>query len=391
MGIYDAKVGDKLTPEQIRQAAGVSPRSDRVVIAEEVAKDEQNVNEAQPTFDEMDKKRDYRYPLTMSSDYPAKIIFRVKKVEGVDALEATGIKKVYNEVSSFVGSFTKDNDESVADGTVDKSTKSKIISDSNIKKKELVSYENNTGGEDLGKVTLPLMSPLRYSDVASYNKTNLGVLGAAAESAALGKNPFAGASLANGQLTKAAGNLAGQAVAKNIGSIIGAAAGALGGGVVAGGLGAIAGSNIGEGLGAAASSATRTASAPNTRTLFENVQMREFSFDFKMIASNEREANEVKNIVKMFRQELYPEKIPLGTSGMPLAYKFPNIFEIEVKNRFQNNPGFKIQRCYLTNVQTTFNEVAKGMFVDGNFIETSISLTFAEIVALDKQKVRMGY
>jgi len=144
-------------------------------------------------------------------------------------------------------------------------------------------------------------------------------------------------------------------------------------------------------LGGAVGGATRIASAPNARSLFKSVGMRKFSFDFQMVANSPEEQKQIKAIVKMFRQELYPEKIAIGSSGVPLGYKFPNLFEIEVKNKFGQNPGFKIQRCYLENVTTAFNETSRGMYSDGQFIDVSVAVTFVEIVALDKQKVRLGY
>ena len=110
-----------------------------------------------------------------------------------------------------------------------------------------------------------------------------------------------------------------------------------------------------------------------------------------MIANNAREAEEIKNIVKFFRQELYPEKISLGESGVPLGYKFPNVFDIQVKNKNNDDAAFKIQQCYLRDIQTSFNSTASGMYNDGQFVEVDISLAFQEIVALDKQKIRDGY
>jgi hypothetical protein len=110
-----------------------------------------------------------------------------------------------------------------------------------------------------------------------------------------------------------------------------------------------------------------------------------------MIARNKREATTIKNIVKFFRQEMYPEVIPLGSSGVPLAYKFPNVFEIDIRNANNENPGFKIQRCYLRDVQTSFNSTAAGMFEDGQFIEVDVTLSFVEITALDKAKIKQGY
>lgn len=363
----------------------------KIVIAKETAESEENVSEVEPTQEDLDRARNYKFPLTMEQEgFPAKIIFKAIKVEGLDVFKETGITKLANTIKKGLDGLS-DEKKSVSEENVSEEEAEKIVADSNVKKKEQVSYENNTGGEEYGRVTLPLQMGLKYNDVAKYNRAaSLGVIGAAAENAMGGQNPFAGATTASGQLSNVAGALVSQAVAKNIGSLLGAAAGATQG-LAGAGLGAIAGANLGEGLGAAVQGATRIASAPNFRTLFENVEMREFAFDFKLIANNREESKAIRDIITFFRQELYPEKIPLGTSGVPLAYKYPNMFEIEVKNRYGQNPGFKIQRCYLQTVSTTFNESTRGMFVDGSFIEAAVSLTFVEVVALDKQKIRAGY
>jgi len=101
---------------------------------------------------------------------------------------------------------------------------------------------------------------------------------------------------------------------------------------------------------------------------------------------------QIRNIVKFFREELYPEKISLGETGVPLGYEFPNMFEIDVVNKDGSNPAFNIQRCYLRDVTTSFNGASSGMYYDGNFIEVDISLRFQEAVALDKEKVKnRGY
>ena len=361
-----------------------------IVIAQETATDDENPTPLQPTQDQMDANRNFKFPLSIGSEYPARIIFRVIKIEGEDILAKLGIDKAIESVDAafeFLGLT-----ESKADETVDGETKKEIIEDSNKKQKELVSYQNNTGGETLGTITLPLQKALNYSDTADYESVQLGVIGAITEDGLQGRNALAGMSNADGSLQQAIGGLGAQLLAKNATGILGAAAGALSGGALGGGaVGAVLGDDINTGLAGAARGATRIASAPNSRSLFKSVVMRNFSFDFQMVANSPEEQKQIKAIVQMFRQELYPEKIAIGTSGVPLGYKFPNLFEIEVKNKFGQNPGFKIQRCYLENVTTTFNETSRGMYSDGQFIDVSVSVKFTEIVALDKQKVRLGY
>jgi hypothetical protein len=360
---------------------------------EEKADDSENPDALAPSQESTDIARDLFYPLNMSKNFPGRIIFKVKKIEGENILDAVGITKVIDKGSEILSSLTGNETKAVADEGTSAENKKQIFEDSKKKQKELISYENNSGGKDYGKITLPLPKGLAYNDAVSYAGADLGILGGAAEDALLGRNPFAGATTANGELVKAASAIAGQVVAANAGGIAGASLGLLPkvGGGVAGAAGAVLGSGLTGNLGAAVSSATRVASAPNSRTIFEKSNIRSFAFNFKMIANSEEEARMIKKIVQMFREELYPEKVPIGNSGVPLAYKYPNVFEIEVKNRQGSNPGFKIQRCYLEKVDTTFNETADGMFNDGSFIEVSIALGFKEIVALDKTKVRQGY
>ena len=365
-------------------------KDEEVVIAQETANDDENPTPEQPTQDQTDANRNFKFPLSIGSEYPARIIFRVIKIEGEDVLAKLGIDKAIESVDAafdFLGLT-----ESKADETVDGETKKEIIEDSNKKQKELVSYQNNTGGETLGTITLPLQKALNYSDAAQYDTVDLGVLGAISEDGLQGRNALAGMSNADGSLQQAIGGLGAQLLAKNATGLLGAGAGLLtGGGVGGAGVGAILGGALDTGLGGAVGGATRIASAPNARSLFKSVGMRKFSFDFQMVANSPEEQKQIKAIVKMFSQELYPEKIAIGSSGVPLGYKFPNLFEIEVKNKFGQNPGFKIQRCYLENVTTAFNETSRGMYSDGQFIDVSVAVTFVEIVALDKQKVRLGY
>jgi len=365
-------------------------KDEEVVIAQETANDDENPTPEQPTQDQTDANRNFKFHLSIGSEYPARIIFRVIKIEGEDVLAKLGIDKAIESVDAafdFLGLT-----ESKADETVDGETKKEIIEDSNKKQKELVSYQNNTGGETLGTITLPLQKALNYSDAAQYDTVDLGVLGAISEDGLQGRNALAGMSNADGSLQQAIGGLGAQLLAKNATGLLGAGAGLLtGGGVGGAGVGAILGGALDTGLGGAVGGATRIASAPNARSLFKSVGMRKFSFDFQMVANSPEEQKQIKAIVKMFRQELYPEKIAIGSSGVPLGYKFPNLFEIEVKNKFGQNPGFKIQRCYLENVTTAFNETSRGMYSDGQFIDVSVAVTFVEIVALDKQKVRLGY
>ena len=372
--------------------------TEEVVIAEEKSTQDVNQEATDPSEESQEESRNFKYPLTLSKSFPATIKFTAVKTEGVDIagkiVEGFGetvqsVRETFREVAAgvSVGGSRGFAEVSRALGA---KTRAETEKGEAQQASYFQTYENKGGGQRVGSVKLPLQRDLRYSDLAQYETANLGLAGGALEGAMQGQNPFDGAMSDGGRLAKTASALAASAIAKVAGEALGGAIGSS-----FGGAGAVVGASaLGDtmgGLSPAVRSATRIASAPNQRTLFQQVGIRSFAFTFKMVANSHEEALEVRNIVKFFRQELYPEKIPLGDSGVPLAYKFPNMFEIDIKNNYGENPAFKIQRCYLRDVQTSFNSTGTGMHWDGNFVEVDISLAFQEIVTLDKEKIRGGF
>ena len=123
------------------------------------------------------------------------------------------------------------------------------------------------------------------------------------------------------------------------------------------------------------------ATNPYTRTAYESTNVRTFNFSFKLIAENERESEEATLIEKTFRKFLYPKR----AGSIALAY--PPLFEIsfykgEVINQYMPN----IKPCYLTSLESTFNETANTMFQKtGAPLEVNLSLSFQEERAMVRQ------
>ena len=393
------QVGTVLTPEDIRRAA-----TGEVVLHEE-KKEESEVKDGTESSEELEQEtRNYRYPLTLTESYPAFIKFTAVEVEGVDfgkLLNLEGLGSSLSSASNLLSrgggvrtirktlSPSEEESESEAENELSDEEKDGLVENLNKAGTALQSHDNQEEGTPVGSVMLPLQRSLQFQDNVQYNTVNLGVSGSAAAAALQGKNPFEGMLGGDGQVTRAAGGLAAAAISKNAVAVLGGAIAARAGGPAAGILGLGALSEAGEGVGNLVKGASRVTSNPNQRTLFEQVGMRSFSFTFKMIANNEQESREIKEIVKFFRQELYPEPITT-TSGVQLAYEFPNMFDIEIKNFAGEAPAPKIQRCYLNGVQTNFNSTAVSMHPNGNFVEVEITLNFREITALNKKKVRDG-
>lgn len=379
-----------------------------------------------------EQKPNLSYPLNMSDDdeYPVRIIFRSRALDFTETDQwknqvSPAIDKIRDQVVSFPDTLGKKFEEDpvgtglgIAAGTIAggsfgniKSTLGGFVGAgiglavstavasgegeefftnlSNLSKAtvDLTSIDNYEGGELVGTVTLPLQRALQYNDRANYNQgaaTNFGQGFLSAGSSLMGKD---------GELQDTTQGLLSRVLARATGAGVGAAIGGAASKLPFGGmgLGTIAGAVGAEPLANFAKEASRVAINPNLRTLFEGVPIRTFSFPFRMVARSEKEAIEIKKIVKFLRSEVYPEAVNAGVeNNIPFAYKFPNIFEIEIKDKFGNNPGFKIQRSYLNSVTTMFNQTATGMYEgkeNNYFIEVDMTLEFIEVATMDKGKV----
>lgn len=228
-----------------------------------------------------------------------------------------------------------------------------------------------------GKIQLHLPQALRVDDAASYdNNMALGTIGGAVE----------------GALQQ--GSTAAQAVAKGLGAAGSNVAGLLGGGgKISREAAAIAAQNrakaLGEGASNAISAATGIASNPNTRTIFRSVPIRTFGFQYTLIATSQKEAEDIKKIIKKFREELYPESIVAG--GIDYAYRFPRRFIIKASYKNKEWDGIKFLPCYLQSFQAVYNPNGMGMHSDGNFTEVQISMQFSESRALSKSDIKAGF
>lgn len=124
---------------------------------------------------------------------------------------------------------------------------------------------------------------------------------------------------------------------------------------------------------------------PHLRSVFDQVNLRNFGFEFDLIPNNPQEAQAIKNVIRFFRENLYPETI--GVEDAPdIAYRFPTKFDIAY--HFQGKRiAHRIKPCYLTQVKTAFNNQGQGLHYDGEFLSSRIELAFQEETTLSKKDV----
>ena len=144
------------------------------------------------------------------------------------------------------------------------------------------------------------------------------------------------------------------------------------------------------------SNITKMTVNPNIRTLFNGVNVREFTFQFKMIATSPQEGRVIQDIIKLFRTELYPQafNVPIGKSNVEakLGFNFPNAFKIRFNFKGVENQNLpKLKECYLRTMSHTINPTGGGFKVDGKPNEIDMTLSFVENQTLDKDDIKAGF
>lgn len=323
-----------------------------------------------------------KYPLERQDEYKGKIVFELLEVQPLEAgsiAELGFIEKAFSEESL---SRIRDNtgDEELESASERAAYKEELRqADKQLQGDENRTYEKAGTSRSTGeKVTLYLPSAIQIQDAVTYENINLGYIGAGVEAGLGGGGSVVGSAL----------NMMGEGVSSFIGAVSGGQA-------LESPLARLAltqAANLGgDQIGGAVRGLTRTAINPNARTLFREVPIRQIPFTFRMIATSKKEAEEIKNIIKFFRTELYPEEITTTLSGQEISigYKFPNPFKITSYYRGKQI-GIKFLDSYLQNFTATYNQNSQAMHKDGNFTEVDISMTFIETRALSRKKIEEG-
>lgn len=124
---------------------------------------------------------------------------------------------------------------------------------------------------------------------------------------------------------------------------------------------------------------------PNTTTSFQNMNIRSFVFNFKLVPDNQSDSATIKMIQNFFRELMYAD-----TAGQGYLLSYPAKWKIRFKNGLSDeNPYYpKIYESYLTNFQTSFNPSGHLHHRDDAPTEVDISLTFQETRVLTQDDIR---
>ena len=127
---------------------------------------------------------------------------------------------------------------------------------------------------------------------------------------------------------------------------------------------------------------------------FRGIGRRSFTYNFKMIPRNQREADEIRKIIFSFKANMMPE---LKNGKDRDTMTVPNTFNIQYMHRGKENDYLhRVSECFLENVQVSYGGDRYKTFdpVDGDGappVETQINLAFKEIEIITRERIFQGY
>jgi len=328
------------------------------------------------------------YPFHDTQDYKSCIQFGIIDEEPVDLGALIGFSSIFaknetvegeEEVDGVTGATKKNETDDIKTQEDAEETKGQNVEFQPIIRKINESNPPLKKGEKDGPVKLYLPTAIPFRDTASYENADLGAAGGLAEAGGNASSSLIG-SLFSGVGATASSLMSNNSQAPELARL------AMTKLSVSKYLG-------GEGTALAVKQASGVTLNPNTRSLFKSVALREFAFQFKFIPLSKQEHDTVKDIIRFFRENLYPENITIdvGNQKASIGYKFPNRFHLKILyNDRENFNAPKILPCYLRDVTTTFNPSNQSMHANGEFGEIDMSLAFTETRTLAKNDLVVG-
>ena len=331
----------------------------------------------------------YEFPPNVSlgtlndTNYRASLHFRPMKVNGATVSSFMGNKDL-SEILGGVGNFVADKTKEIAGITNPNQEVTPDLSPEGPNaptKTRGLEPIMRTDREDLfgdledRHVSLYLPMNVQQMENVSVGPENLGPVGGAVSAAIAG---------GSGSLS----SIASSAVAGGLSGI-----GDMMSGNVSGEFGSLLAnrlvSKLNTSAGLGVTNATRIQISPNTRSIFKQVNIREWSFSFQMIPTSEEESIVIENIIDFFRMEQLP--VELGAGGVSMAYKFPNLMTIEANYTSEEGRIIPIITrflpAYLQAVDVTYNTTAMSFYDNGKYHDATMSLKFIEYRPLNKHDI----
>jgi len=114
---------------------------------------------------------------------------------------------------------------------------------------------------------------------------------------------------------------------------------------------------------------------PNMELLFNGPTIRNFSFSFKLTPRDEKEAEQIKLIIRSLKKHMSPR------NNQGLFLSSPHVFELRYKQGLKDHQYLhRFKRCALQNMSVNYTgENVYATYDDGAPVSTILSLSFKEL------------
>lgn len=328
-----------------------------------------------------------KYPLHDNDRYPCEVKFRILKRESASVTGGGSmIEDLKAGLDAYLAAKVDNNPLKDEEGNSLSATESAAQAYKESEENSPPIVMHDASRTDIKKnISLYLPAGYAVSDALQYSNFELGALGAGALSALN----------SGGSIMDAIGSM----ISDGVGSVSDAMSGSAS---EYGKLGIVRGSQAlikkadaiglpGSELNAAVGLSMGVTVNPNTRAMFKGVSLRSFQLQFKFIPVSEKEAKEVEDIIRRFREHAYPESIAAG--GVSIGFVYPHMFQIEF-SAYNRPVGTKIKPCILESVSTSYNPSTMTYHKGSGRSypsEYTLSLSFREDMTLNAQDIRDGF
>jgi hypothetical protein len=128
---------------------------------------------------------------------------------------------------------------------------------------------------------------------------------------------------------------------------------------------------------------------PQKQMLFQGIDFRTFDMSFTFTPYSAREAEDVKQIIKMFRKWAAPAA---STAFAGMFWVPPAYFNIDFRFQGKTNPNLpRLQKCVVESIDVNYAPNGWSTHTDGAPVQSTVTITFKEIILVDRASIEAGY
>jgi hypothetical protein len=128
---------------------------------------------------------------------------------------------------------------------------------------------------------------------------------------------------------------------------------------------------------------------PQKQMLFQGIDFRTFDMSFTFTPYSAKEAEDVKQIIKMFRKWAAPAA---STAFAGMFWVPPAYFNIDFRFQGKTNPNLpKLQKCVIESIDVNYAPNGWSTHTDGAPVQSIVNITFKEIILVDRASIEAGY